>query len=574
MVERFTRRRSWPRIIGIGVAAFLVISAITVGSAEYYTSRPDFCGTCHIMDPYYESWAVDIHGKKLDTWCVECHYAPGQQHTLMAKFKGLSQLASYFSGRSGTSRPRAHVDDASCLRSGCHGDGEHLDKTLLIGEWRRETRSIASYETEIERRPTVGFVHAKHLEVTDRLAETDAAIEALTARLRSRVASDEYADLEKAARSVAPADVRQAELEGVVNRAATSDLRDDAFEWQRLVHMRLRLAQLANVNCAACHTFDASGGKHFVVDTQTCFVCHFTNQHFNRETGECLRCHEPPSRKIAIHSLPPVTPADSPASLMDHQDIIDRGIDCASCHLDVIQGDTSVTERDCTGCHDQSRYMEQFAARDVGTVEEYHRVHVAGQRAKCFDCHRTIRHELIDPQLVGTSAGFLQPVLSDCRHCHPNHHHEQVELLMGTGGHGVDRAMPNAMFGSRLNCRACHILQDTDVGGAPVIAATQDTCVACHGDDYRQLFDQWVGEIQSSVDELETSIARADAYFEARKSRGEAVSPDIVERLDRARANLAFVKSGNGIHNKNYALQLLANSQRDLDGILAGTASD
>jgi formate-dependent nitrite reductase cytochrome c552 subunit len=145
---------------------------------------------------------------------------------------------------------------------------------------------------------------------------------------------------------------------------------------------------------------------------------------------------------------------------------------------------------------------------------------------------------------------------------------------MGTGGHGVDRAMPNAMFGSRLNCRACHILQDTDVGGAPVIAATQDTCVACHGDDYRQLFDQWVGEIQSSVDELETSIARADAYFEARKSRGEAVSPDIVERLDRARANLAFVKSGNGIHNKNYALQLLANSQRDLDGILAGTASD
>src|SRR5262245_4956278 len=139
------RKRSLFRVIGLLMCILLVAMAMSIGGAEYYTSRPDFCGSCPIMDPYYETWTKDKHGAKLDVWCVECHYAPGEQHTVMAKFRGLSQLASYFSGRAGTSRPRAHVNDASCLQSKCHGDGEHLNKSLLIGEPRKEKRIIAGF---------------------------------------------------------------------------------------------------------------------------------------------------------------------------------------------------------------------------------------------------------------------------------------------------------------------------------------------------------------------------------------------------------------------------------------------
>ena len=60
--------------------------------AEYKTSQPQFCSSCHIMEPYYETWEADVHGAKLEVACVDCHYAPGERTTLKAKFRGLSQV--------------------------------------------------------------------------------------------------------------------------------------------------------------------------------------------------------------------------------------------------------------------------------------------------------------------------------------------------------------------------------------------------------------------------------------------------------------------------------------------------
>lgn len=530
------------------------------------------------MDPYYESWSHDLHGAKIDVWCVECHYAPGEQHTIKAKFKGLSQLASYFSGRYGAGRPRAHVDDASCMRSSCHGDGTHMDKVFLIGEPTSEKRIVSGHETEIQRSPTVRFVHGKHLLNDKKRDEIAEKITECETRLRSRMTPEALEDVQSAAKSVKPSAVRLAKLKEAVNRHGVSEALADAEELMRLEHLRLRLAQLDGLNCSACHTYDATGTHHFSVDRQSCFVCHFTNQEFNRGTGECLKCHEPPTRKIAVHSPTLATvgrvsdtsepPVPAPA-LMDHLDIVNRGIDCVSCHADVIGGDTVVTKRDCIHCHDQERYLEEFDGRTTAEVEKYHRVHVAGQRAKCFDCHRAIEHKLVDALHVGSSGDFLQPVINDCQHCHPRHHSEQVEMLMGTGASGIAHAMPNAMFGSRLNCRACHAQAGSDFKGDPLLKATEATCIACHGEDYERLFDQWVSELSSSVKEVEDSLTRVNRRIEEMKSEGLTISPRINETVERVRLNLNFVKAGNGIHNKNYAVQLLDISIRDLDTAMA-----
>jgi len=567
------RKRSKLAMFGLVLLIFLACSALIGGGAEYYTARPVFCGSCHIMDPYYDSWTQDKHGAKFDVWCVECHYAPGEQHTLMAKFKGLSQLASYFSGRAGASRPRAHVADASCLRSGCHGDGEFRNELLMIGERRTETRFVAGFETEVERKPTVGFVHQKHLDITGKLREVDGAINDLTERIKTKLPADSFEQVRAASRSVAPAEQREPAMRDLLERLELRELEDDATRLLELEHERLRLVQLEGITCAACHTYDAEGANHFTVDQQTCFVCHFTNQKFNHDTGECLRCHEPPTRKIAVHGMTLASDQPGSGSLMDHRDLIDRGINCASCHIDVVRGSSTVTERDCTSCHDQRRFLEDFAARNTRIVEEYHRVHIAGQRARCQDCHRNIEHNLIDPTHIGTSAGFLEPVLKDCQHCHPNHHHEQVQLLMGTGGRGVTTPMPNAMFGSRINCSACHTESGTDEKAATVIEATKATCIACHGEDYGELFVQWSNEIAAAVAELETTLERAVEQIQQMQAQGATISADLVEITQRARANLHFVKSGNGMHNKNYALRLLEFSQRETDAALVTLSS-
>ena len=116
-----------------GLLISIFISATGLLTAEYYTSRPSFCGSCHIMKSYYKSWEKSIHGEK-DVACVDCHYAPGEQSTLKAKFKGLGQLFSYLSEEGKEVRKAAIVSDASCMTSACHPQETFYSKKVKFTE--------------------------------------------------------------------------------------------------------------------------------------------------------------------------------------------------------------------------------------------------------------------------------------------------------------------------------------------------------------------------------------------------------------------------------------------------------
>lgn len=562
------RRRTWRRVIaavGITLLAFAIVGAVGLCGAEYYTGRPQFCGTCHVMDPYYESWSHDLHGAKIGARCIDCHYAPGERLTFRAKFKGLSQVASYFSGRYGTGRPRAHVSDESCLRSSCHADRAFENKMILIGEPRTEKRWVADQELEVVRNPTVRFFHDKHLQTGKTRTETEHAISVLTERLRTGLALEAFERVQTVARSIAPVAERDALLAKAVSELALDNAsRVDAMQLLDLEHRRIRLAQLEGLNCASCHGYDPGGGRHFAVDRQVCYTCHFTNEAFNRGTAECLRCHDAPTRSILVHERPAagaVTPV-----LMDHHDIVKRKVDCASCHADVVRGDSRVAERDCAHCHDQGRYLEGFAARGTDYVEKLHATHVHAQRARCTDCHRAVQHGLLDPQRMD-DAGFLQPVLNDCQHCHPKHHSEQVALLTGTGGAGIEHRTPSAMMGSRLNCRACHTQAARDMKGDLLVRATQQSCATCHGDEYIKLFEQWKGEIDSYLSESDARLTRVSSAMDAAAVGGRKLPQALVDRLAEARENVRLVRSGGGLHNRHFALQCLDAARAQMDEI-------
>lgn len=115
-------------LILVVVLGILVVGgAISFVGVEKYTSRPEFCGlTCHIMEPYYETWKKDKHktGKhskiKKDTTCVDCHYAPGEKLTLRAKAMAAGQLFNYLGKREEEVRLRAKVNDLACTTADCH----------------------------------------------------------------------------------------------------------------------------------------------------------------------------------------------------------------------------------------------------------------------------------------------------------------------------------------------------------------------------------------------------------------------------------------------------------------------
>ncbi len=53
------------------------------------TSRPQFCNSCHIMEPYYRSWQVSSHS---NVSCTKCHFPPGAGEKVRGKLLGLVQL--------------------------------------------------------------------------------------------------------------------------------------------------------------------------------------------------------------------------------------------------------------------------------------------------------------------------------------------------------------------------------------------------------------------------------------------------------------------------------------------------
>lgn len=97
--------------------AGLVCFALILFAATEYTSRPQFCSTCHYMQPYVDAWKTSTHA---NVTCTDCHYPPGFKPKLMGKFTAISMTVNYFTGVYKKSKPWAEITDSSCLRSGCH----------------------------------------------------------------------------------------------------------------------------------------------------------------------------------------------------------------------------------------------------------------------------------------------------------------------------------------------------------------------------------------------------------------------------------------------------------------------
>lgn len=82
-----------------------------------FTESSTFCGLCHQMNAYLESWKASSHRH---VSCTQCHYEPGFFNHLKGKWvDGQVSLAYFLSGKRPSS-PHAQISDASCLQKGCH----------------------------------------------------------------------------------------------------------------------------------------------------------------------------------------------------------------------------------------------------------------------------------------------------------------------------------------------------------------------------------------------------------------------------------------------------------------------
>jgi nitrate/TMAO reductase-like tetraheme cytochrome c subunit len=274
----FLDRFSDPLKIAIQVGILLVILAAigTVGFIEY-SGQPSFCTNCHIMRPYYDSWASSSHNS---VKCIDCHYAPGIRAEAMGKLQAANQVVKYITGTYGI-RPWAEIEDAACLRSGCHSEralegevnfeGVRFDHTHHLGELRRgKNLRCTSCHSQI--------VQGAHVTVT---AET-----CYLCHFKDRPAGQPIAGCTgchaSPPRFTSPA--------GFVV---------DHREYVRNL-----------ISCTGCHENVISGSG--AADRDRCFICHneperlgqFENTtlvhrlHISENKVECTQCHTPMQHRV------------------------------------------------------------------------------------------------------------------------------------------------------------------------------------------------------------------------------------------------------------------------------------
>ncbi len=431
------------------VAGVLVLGLLAFGSFFFYfSSRPEFCNSCHVMESYVAGWKSSTHK---DTFCNECHFPPGWRNALRAKVAATTHLIKTITRTAGP-KPHAEIEDAACLRGGCH-----------------ETRVLTG-QGKVLFKGKYNFDHASHL------------------------------DPEKLRRG-------------------------------------------KKLRCTSCHS-QIVQGEHITVTESVCFTCHFKGQKHEQvldPIAGCTSCHGPPADEVTT----------AKGFAFKHQPYLDRKVACWKCHFDSVQGTGEVPRQVCLTCHGEKEKLEKFA--DATFMHDWH---VTKRKVECFRCHGEIRHGL-RPQPVDKEG--------KCAVCHGKGHGSHGDMFAGQGGRGI-KDDPGKHSLANVDCVACHEVAAFTHGKAVVDApsriADEQACLECHGKKMKGTLADWKSTVADSLAEAKAEVAKAEKAYAA-LAAADPRRAKAKPLLDAARHNCEFVEKASGVHNLDYALDLLDKASDD-----------
>lgn len=351
------KRPLMKRLALFGLFAFLVMIPLGWGFLEW-TTRAEFCSSCHIMEPYVKSWAQSSHSK---VPCVDCHYEPGILETATGKFKAINQVVKYVTGTEGT-KPWAEVSDNSCLRSGCHST------RVLQGQ--------VNYQIG---RTSIAFDHGPHL------LEMRLSKKLRCTSCHSQIVQGEH--LTVTATTCLLCHFKGAEEDPKLAKCTTCHVPPKEAIKLGDAGSFLHAEYLARgVACDSCHANVTQGTGE--VPKRRCGSCHAVQEHLERigdrefmhkkhvteHKVDCLECHTEMTHRLRDRQAPAGgTCAECHASGHGKAEAFYRGVGGRTA------ADTpnpmELARVTCTGCH------LQLGAKPVEGAA------VAAKEVACISCH-------------------------------------------------------------------------------------------------------------------------------------------------------------------------------------------
>jgi hypothetical protein len=311
----------------------MVILLVAVGATVKYKLRSaSFCTSCHYMEPYVRHWETSGHK---DITCTKCHDY------------GVARLAintiKYWTATS-SPRPKANVQDASCLASGCH------ELRLLQGK--------SLYRKDIT------FDHAVHLERPlrgEKLRCTSCHNQIV--QYNEEVSKDHIAVNDRSCFICHFKDAGQGEaITGcdACHGMPKTTVQHAGFSFDHAPYLKL------NVACRQCHTRIVKGDGS--VPESRCYSCHVER---SRESVGREKLHE-------IH-------------------VTTNGIDCFRCHSDIEHGNYEMVnslEIKCENCHIRQHNSPKQLYMGIGGKDtlDVPSPHFIAQ-VSCVGCHTHLTPE-------------------------------------------------------------------------------------------------------------------------------------------------------------------------------------
>lgn len=362
MTEKKKRsKRSLLQRIALAALILLFIALPSGYAFMEYSTKPQFCASCHNMVPYVKSWEDSSHGRA-GVSCIDCHFEPGVLEKLEGKFKASTQLVKYITSTEG-SKPWAQVSDASCMRSGCHStrllEGKvdfkigrtsiPFDHTPHLTEMRRDKKlRCTSCHSQI--------VQGQHLTVTT-----------TTCLLCHFKGAQDDPKLSKCTTCHQPPSMPIEVGAG--------------FKFKHADYVA------RGVECGTCHSGLTQGTGE--VPKRRCESCHAIQEHINRY-GETEFLHK--------------------------QHVTDHKVDCLECHTEMthqIRPPEKVAPGGCGQCHDAGHGIaEAFYRGEGGRGAPVTPNPMFLTRVGCSGCHRQLGDNAMTP------VGAVPAKEAACLACH------------------------------------------------------------------------------------------------------------------------------------------------------------
>ncbi|MDP1809542.1 MAG: NapC/NirT family cytochrome c [Actinomycetota bacterium] len=109
------RVKPGPREWLLGWGLFIVIIFALFSGINWYTSQPNFCRNCHVMETAYRGWKKSTHRA---IGCLGCHQGPGPTGFTVRRLNYLRETLAFMTNNH--SSPMSPTDNDACLK--CHAN--------------------------------------------------------------------------------------------------------------------------------------------------------------------------------------------------------------------------------------------------------------------------------------------------------------------------------------------------------------------------------------------------------------------------------------------------------------------